>query len=553
LIKKIFSLLDAKEKRRAFILFGMIVVMAFFDALGVASIMPFMAVLSNFNLVESNYYLSFLYTHLHFSETRFFLIFLGFMVLTFLVVSLAFKAITIWFLLTFTHTMEYSLIMKLMRGNLGQPYEFFLTKNSSSFSKSMLGEVDLLVGGVVMPLLYIFAHSVVAFFLLSLLLIVNFKLAIIVVFILLFAYISFHFLFRVKIKRIGSERVIANKIRFLTISEAFGGIKEIKVAGLEDFFINKLDAAARKFSSNQIIFQLVAQIPRYIIEIIAFGGLSLMVILLIAESGSFSNAMPVISLYAYAAYKIMPAIQQIYSYTTQLRFSKPVLDALYSELNSLEFILPKKSRKILTFNNSICFDNVSFSYLKECRASINNISFELPAKGTIAFVGSSGSGKSTILDLLLGVLTPSSGRFLVDSQEISRDNLSAWQRNIGYVPQHIYISDGTIMENIAFGIDDDDVDLKAIRRAAEISQIADFINQLPLGYQTKVGERGIRLSGGQRQRLGLARALYRSPKILILDEATSALDNLTEKHVMNSIYDLSKILLLFLLRIDYQV
>jgi ABC-type multidrug transport system fused ATPase/permease subunit len=403
-----------------------------------------------------------------------------------------------------------------------------------------LSEVDLFIGGVVMPLLYVIAHGVVVCFLLILLLMVNLKLAITVGFLLCSAYAFFHLLFRKRMSDIGRERVAANGARFSIVSETFGGIKEVKVSGLEDYFSSKFEVPAKKFSRNQIIFQLTAQIPRFVIEVLAFGGLSLLILYLILESGSFSAAMPVIALYAYAGYKLMPALQQIYSYGTQLRFSLPVLDSLYFDLSSLNKGSALKNLAPIYFDKNIKFKNVSYTYVGESAPIIKNVSFDIPSKKVVAFVGLTGSGKSTILDLLLGLHEPMSGTISVDGVNIFHENVGAWQKNIGYVPQSIYLTDGTMAENIAFGVLGADIDYEVIKKVARIANIDHFIEGLSLSYGTVVGERGVRLSGGQRQRIGIARALYRAPKILVLDEATSALDNITEKCVMESIYKLSQ-------------
>jgi ABC-type multidrug transport system fused ATPase/permease subunit len=258
-----------------------------------------------------------------------------------------------------------------------------------------------------------------------------------------------------------------------------------------------------------------------------------------AQSGSFASALPIIALYAFAGYRLMPALQQIYGAVTQLRFAGPALDALHADLMSLQPAHPNPSQDAIALNQAISLNQIQYRYPNAPHPALKNLSLRIPAKSTVGLVGATGSGKTTTVDLILGLLEAQEGTLAVDGQVITEHNKRAWQRKIGYVPQQIYLADDTVAANIAFGIQAKDIDQAAVERASKIANLHEFVvNELPQQYQTTVGERGVRLSGGQRQRIGIARALYHNPQVLILDEATSALDNLTEQAVMEAVHNL---------------
>ena len=332
----------------------------------------------------------------------------------------------------------------------------------------------------------------------------------------------------------------ANQERYTVLSEAFGAAKEVKVGGLEQAYIQRFAKPAEIWATGQATAQVIAQLPRFALEAIAFGGMLIVVLYLMAKSGSFAAAVPIIALYAFAGYRLMPALQQIYGAFTALRFVGPALDALHEDLISLQgsntqdrLITP------LSLTHAIELNKVSYHYPNASQPALKDISINIPAHSKVGFVGATGSGKTTAVDVTLGLLEPQTGHLNVDGQPINAANRRRWQRAIGYVPQHIYLADDSVTANIAFGVNAEDIDQQAVERAAKIANLHEFVsNDLLQGYETTVGERGVRLSGGQRQRIGIARALYHDPQVLILDEATSALDNLTEHAVLESVNNL---------------
>ena len=284
----------------------------------------------------------------------------------------------------------------------------------------------------------------------------------------------------------------------------------------------------------------MSQMPRFL-EALAFGGILLIIIYLMTKTGNFNNSLPIISLYVFAGYRLMPAVQQIYLSLAKLAFINPSLDKLTNDIKDLKPYYKNKEVKVLSLEKVISLKNIFYDYPNSSRTALNDINLNIMAKSTVGLVGTTGSGKTTIVDIILGLLDPQKGTLEVDGQIISKKNVRSWQKSIGYVPQNIYLADDTIAANIAFGVDLKDINHEAIEKASKIANLHSFvINELPQKYQTTVGERGVRLSGGQRQRIGIARALYHNPKVLILDEATSALDNKTERVVMDAVNSLNK-------------
>jgi ABC-type multidrug transport system fused ATPase/permease subunit len=259
------------------------------------------------------------------------------------------------------------------------------------------------------------------------------------------------------------------------------------------------------------------------------------------QKGSFNDALPVISLYVFAGYRLMPGLHSIYASLVSFIFIGPSLDKLYLDMKNLKPFNLNQDQGVLSLNKNIILKNIYYKYPNTSRTLLKDINLTIPAKSTVGLIGTTGSGKTTMVDLILGLLEPQKGALEIDGQIITQQNVKSWQRSIGYVPQHIYLSDDTVSANIAFGIKPEDISQKAVEKVAKIANLHEFVvDELPKQYQTTIGERGVRLSGGQRQRIGIARALYHNPQVLILDEATSALDNHTEQAVMDAVDNLSK-------------
>ena len=543
-IKKLIYFLTPRERKRAILLVIMMLVMATLDMIGVASILPFITVLTTPQIIQDNLVLNFMYNKSALIGVRNieeFIIMLGALVFIVLIISLTFKALTNYALIRFAQMREFSIGRRLMQGYLSKPYSWLLGRNTGDLSKILFSEINLVMIQALTPVLTLFANSAVVIAIGFLLIIINPVVAFFISFTLGSSYWLIYKLIRNYLKAIGQKRLEVNQSRFLTINEAFGAGKEIKLANLENVYLDRFSKATKAFSKHQASISVLSKLPRYIIEAIGFGGIILVILYYLIKTNAFESALPVITLYAFAGYKILPALQAIYNSISQLKFVGPAVDSLYDELRENKIETRPKIEKELSFEKTISLKNIEYKYPNSNLSSVKNISFDIKAKNSIALVGATGSGKTTIVDIILGLLEPQKGTLEIDGKVIVDENRRAWQKKIGYVPQHIYLTDDTVTANIALGIDSKDVDKKSIERAARVANLHDFItNKLSKGYNTIIGERGIRMSGGERQRLGIARALYHNPEVLVLDEATSAMDNLTEKLIMQSINTLRK-------------
>ena len=547
-IKKILSLLTPSELKHAVTLLLMIMFMSLIDMIGVASILPFIAVLTNPEIIETNTFLNKIYiisNSFGIKNYEHFFILLGLVVLIFLVLSLIFRAVTFYLQSRFVQIREYTIGKKLIEKYLNQPYEWFLNRNSADFGKTILSEVNQIVIFGINPLFELISKSIVALFLLILLVIVDAKLALIVGFVLGGTYGLIFYFVKNYLDRIGEMRLIKNNLRFTSVIEAFRAIKEVKLHGLESSFIRRFSSPAESFAIISASSIVIGNIPKFIIELIAFGGIMLVILYMMIQTGNFSDSLPIISLYAFAGYRLMPALQQIYSSLTGLTFVGPSLSKIYDDLKNFPRIdvntNANANHQNLKFNKILTLENIKYEYPNSSKLILNNINLKINAKSIVGFIGATGSGKTTLVDIILGLLEAQNGSLIVDGDVISKKNLRSWQKLIGYVPQQIYLADSSIASNIAFGQENENIKLELVKRASKIANLHRFvIEELPNQYQTKIGENGVRLSGGQRQRIGIARALYHNPKLLVFDEATSALDNQTEQAVMEAVNNLNK-------------
>ena len=541
--KKLLNLLSPNEQKQAFILFLLILIMAIIDVIGIASILPFVTVLTNPNIVETNSILNKLFEAskvFGVKNSQEFLFSLGVIVFIFLVFSLFFKALTNYVQLRFVQMRQYSIAKRIIQGYLHQPYSWFLNRNSADLGKTILSEVSQVVGGGINPLITLITSFIISITIIILLILTDPKLALIIGFSLGGTYGLIYKFSNNYLNKIGEERLKSNQLRFTTVSEAFGATKEIKLGRLEQVYLKRFADPAKIFAQRQAAASIIRHLPRYALEAIAFGGILLIILYMMSQTGNFNNSLPVISLYVFAGYRLMPALQKIYSSLSSISFVIPSLNSISDDINHIKITNIDKDNKKIFFKKNITLENINYNYPNSTKPALKNINISIPIKKTIGLVGSTGSGKTTTVDIILGLLNPQAGVLKVDDQIIDKKNSRFWQQSIGYVPQHIYLSDDTISANIAFGVNAKNIDKKNVERASKIANLHEFvINELPDKYHTTIGERGVRLSGGQRQRIGIARALYHNPKVLVLDEATSALDNITETKVMDSLYNLS--------------
>jgi len=543
LVKRLQALLNPKQRRLSYALLGLMVLAGLFDALGVSSILPFMAVVGNPDLIQTNPRLHQLYTALQFESTNTFLVGLGFAALVVMVVSNAVSFASSSAILWFTHNLLHSLSMQILSNYVRQPYSYFLDHNSSRLVFNCTDDVTRVIHGIAVPLLQAIAKGIIALSILLLVMWVDPWLAVLFGTVIGTVYGIVFVAIRHKVTTLGRVSKEANAERFRLATEILNGIKELKILGQDQAYQERFARYSMLFAKNQWRSTAMSMVPRYVIESLAFGSVILLVIYLLATHQNFKDALPLMVLYAFTGYRLLPAFQQIFGSATTIRYNLGSLEAVEDNLKTLvrapaAAVKPRLLAKedIRPLRQEIALKNLVFQYSTAARPLLNNLNLTIPRKTTVAIVGSSGGGKTTIVDIILGLLEPQGGSLLVDGVPITSRNATSWQKHLGYVPQYIYLADDTLAANIAFGVAPGDRDMDRVVYAAQIANLHEFVvGELPNGYETMVGERGVRLSGGQRQRVGIARALYSDPDVLILDEATSALDSLTEDAVTDAI------------------
>ncbi|MGB4107904.1 MAG: ABC transporter ATP-binding protein [Alphaproteobacteria bacterium] len=542
MIQKLLGLLSRRERMQAFGLLALFLLMSLAEVIGIASILPFMSVLADPDSVTRNEWLKRGYDYFGFSSASEYLFFIGICVLVILVLTNVIKAATRWATLYVTQTWGESLSRRLFEIYLGQPYRFFLDRNSSDISKNVLAEVQIISNSVIMSFLELVTRVVVSTVILLFLLAMDPVLALATGAILGGAYLGVFMIFKNALKKEAQRRNQAQAEKYRIVNEAIQGIKNIKLGGHEALYRQYFKAPAENYSISTARSSVMGEIPRYAMEAIAFGGILLMTLYLLQSQQALNQALPMIALYTFAAYRLMPGLQGIYQSFTRMRFYKPALDTIRRELTLAATMQnPGPEDATMEFNRSLALKNAGFRYNENGRDILKNVNLEIPARSMTGIIGKTGAGKTTLVDIILGLLAPDTGEVLIDGLPVNAENRRAWQRNLSYVSQSIYLCDDTIAVNIAFGIRTSEIDMDKVRAAAKMASLSDFIeNELPKGYDTIIGENGIRLSGGQRQRVGIARALYLDRPVLVLDEATSALDPATEEEVINSIYALER-------------
>lgn len=547
LIKKLLDLLSPRDRLVLLGMMGLLVIIALIEMVGIAAVMPFMAVATNPETIHTNKWLQAAYTRLGFQSDGAFLLLVGYLLLGLLVLGNISKAIGAWVILRYENRLARDLSRRLLAGYMARPYKFFLDSNTAELGSTILVMASRVTSGVIAPILGIVSTSFVCIAILTLLVIVDPLVAVVIAVVLCGLYAAIYMAVRRVLARIGRQQVEASNGKFLAASEALAGIKDLKVLGRESAYLTRFTRYANIHASSNVVAGVITQLPRYAFEIISVGGILLVVLHLIGQGGSTSQLIPLLALYAFAGYRLMPTLQTLFAAVTNLRVNISSLNVVHSDLITTapvrdpEALLESgRVAQPLTFERSLELKGVSFRYDGARENSVKNLNLLIRAYSSIGLVGPTGCGKTTTADLILGLLTPQEGKILVDGVDINAGNPASWRKILGYVPQQIYISDDTMARNIAFGVPDDELDMDAVRRAAAIANLDKFIEgELPDGYHTEIGERGVRLSGGQRQRIGIARALYRDPKILVMDEATSALDGVTEEGVMDAVHRLS--------------
>lgn len=543
-IRNLFQILTQDQQKKLLSLQVLVVFMAFSEVASVAAIGAFMALVGNLSqLLETEGYVAKLYLISGIGSPRAFLFWIGIAALGVLVVASAISIFTTWRLSLYAQQVGADLSSRLYRHYMQQPWLFHASGSSSQLTNKIVQETTRITNNIIQPLMQINAKSIMAFFIAIGVFLFNPLVAFVGITVFGVAYFLLYRTIKRKLSKNGSRMTETNRLRFKLMNEGFGGIKDTLLLGRQADFNQRFESASYRFGRARGINQALSTVPRYVMELIAFSVVIFLVLYLLRTyDGNLNNALPVLSIYALAGFKLLPAFQAIYSNVTMIRGNLAAFDGLEKDFKASretkQLDITTEKERVST-KECIELEGIFFTYPGKEEAALKGLSMSIPVNQNIGIVGASGSGKSTVIDVLLGLIEPEQGVLKVDGEIITADKKRAWQNNIGFVAQTIFLSDASILENIAFGLPINKIDKDLVRKAAALAHLDELINDLPEGLSTRVGERGIQLSGGQRQRIGIARALYGNAEVLVFDEATSALDGITEKLVMDSVAELS--------------
>lgn len=540
IIIKFFSLLTPSQRKRFYVLQVMIVIMSFVEIISIASITPFMAVVGDISILERDNLLATLYlkSNLNIYE---FIFYLGLSVLITLATAALVSMYITWRLSMFAPKIGAEIAHRLYSYYLDKDLLFHTMGSSSNLTKKIAIETGRVTDFILAPLMQINARIVLVFFIILIMLLYDPIVVIIALTIFIGAYVILFKFVRTRLERNGKYISDMLAERFKLMNDGFGGIKDILLLGRSSTFKKRFFKTSNKLAYSEGNNVVIALVPRYFMELLAFGSMIALVLYLIKSSqGNLGLILPIISVYALAGMKLLPAILRIYTSTTQIKGALAAYESIREDLenanadNAPEF---KNSHHAWSKHNEISLKEVTFTYPGKERPALENISLKIKPNTLVGFVGTSGAGKSTLIDVIIGLIKPQQGEVTIDGTPLIKQNLREWQNKIGFVPQAIFLTEGTIAENVAFGISQDLIDYGQVAKALKLAHLEEFVSKLVNGVYSKVGERGVQLSGGQRQRIGIARTLYYDPEVLVFDEATSALDGITEKTIMNAIYD----------------
>ena len=535
---KVFRIFTPGERLMSLFVFLGGLLAAALQSTSVFIVYPFISVIMNPGLIHENRWLSRIYYSLGFSDGGGFIFALGVSVVAAIVLSNLVSALSAWAKTRFVLYRNHALSNRLLAAYLSRPYSFFLRNNSSDLVKNVLAEVGQLTLDLLMPLFDIAINLLVLIAIVAMLGSVNPSVTAGSVAFLGAVYGCLNWFTRGRLRERGARRLEANRRRYRDVSEVFSGIKTAKVTGAEPYYQERFREHSDLFARLNVYARVVGQLPHYLMETAILGGLVLFVLYALSGEGDAAAVIPLVSLFTFAGKRLVPAIQTIYASASQIYYNQAILDKFYEDFAASGDENPRPraaSSEELSFERRILLDNIAFSYPGSPSRVVDGLTIEIPKGSVTGFAGPTGAGKTTLVDILLGLHMPDSGRIMADDTPLDPGNIALWQRKIGYVPQEIYLCDDTVRRNITFGIPENLVDEERVVRAARMAALDGFIQTLPLGYGTVIGERGVRLSGGQRQRVGLARALYRDGEILIFDEATSSIDGATEEAVLRAI------------------
>ena len=538
-------LLDRKQKQKMILLVFLMLIGAVLETLGVSMILPVMNVVIEKNAVQNHRYLQVICDifHIGYDDTRTLMIF----VMTGLIVIFAVKNIFLFFQqkvqLKFVYTNQFATSRRMMINFMERPYEYYLNADTSVIQRSITSDVNNMYG-LILSLLQLVSEGIVFVCLVAVSLITDVVMSITVAVLLVAALLIIKCVLKPIMRKAGEENQDYYSGLYKWIDQSVMGIKEIKIANKENYFINEYAKCGAGYVNAVQRYNLYNATPRLLIETVAIAGMILYVMISLLQGANVEEIMPQIGLLAVAAMRLIPCANRINNHLTSISYFEPffmgVSDNLQEEIRdeNIDYDEASYQKKVevekLEIREKIELKDIVYNYPNPDVLIFDHANMVIPIGKSVGIVGTSGAGKTTIVNAMLGLLQLQSGEILADGVEV-RDHYQSWLKNIGYIPQTIFMIDSTIRKNVAFGFADEDIDDEKVWRALKEAQLDEFVRGLPEGLDTGIGERGIRLSGGQRQRIGIARALFEDPEVLVLDEATSALDNETEAAIMDSI------------------
>jgi ATP-binding cassette subfamily C protein len=537
---KVLRLLSKKERQQAFVLVGLMIIGAALEVVGVGAIPAFVSFLSDPERMLDRPLFSRLASSFPISSTNDFLLWASGALLLFFLLKNAYLAALTYINARFLFGLQTSLATRLFKKYLHRPYTFHLQTNTAELLRAVNGDTWMVVHGVVIHALVLIMEFCVLVLVFALLIYVEPLVSLVTVASLGTASAVFYRASRNAVSHYGKEDQYQRGQMIKFAQEGLGGLKEIQVLGRESFFDARYTESTAAHARAARFAKVAADMPRPFIETIAILGLFMIAAIFLVQGRPLQSIIPTLALFSVAAVRLIPSFNRLTSSVTQLRYNTYSVDVVYGELVTNRSITPPCDTEtsgqsaLVTLKSAIELDDVHYVYPGADTPAVRGISLQIPVGSAVAFVGPSGGGKTTVVDLILGLMSPTNGEIRVDGTNIHA-NLGGWRRNVGYIPQSIYLSDDTIRRNIAFGLQDSEIDEDKVWLAVTSAQLDELVQALPDGLNTPVGEHGVRLSGGQRQRIGIARALYHNPEVLIMDEATSALDNETERLIVHAV------------------
>ena len=536
-IKKILSLLTPSEKKGALFLLIYMILGSIFEIFSLGILPGFIAVVSKPELIDKSDFAKSLLVSFHITDQKGLIIYGAVFILFVFIVKNVFTAFLIRTRVNYVSDIQMRLSSKLLSTYYYTDYTFHLSRNSSDLFSKVTDEVRIMINNILLPFITLIMDSMFSLSTLLLLLIVEPTISILTFAIFSVSGLLFLSYTKKNTKRYGEQLTFIRSEMYKSVNEGFGGLKDARVLNRLGYFEKKIQQTFREVIEATKFQQIVSLLSKPFIETIAIMGMLSIAVMVIVQGRPMNEVLSVLALFSIAAIRLLPSVNQIISGISGIRTFVYTVAPLYDDFVNLKENTQLKnhaSENVLHFNDQITIKDLTYRYPSAENDSVSNLNLTIKKGEAIGLVGSSGAGKTTLVDIILGLLEPTGGYIEIDNIHIT-ENLAGWQKNIGYIPQHIFLSDNTIKRNIAFGVADEEINEEGLERAIHAAQLEKLISELPAGVNTEIGERGVRLSGGQRQRIGIARALYHNPQVLIMDEATSALDNITEKYVIEAI------------------